>query len=182
MPITEVKDPDQVHLGLGVLGLASFPQGSPPAGFTDVGYLKGMSLAYNRELKDFESAGLLVKRLAFRDRLTATSEWAEISVGNLNTLLPQENQGMGQAFTGPQITFGGSRAITRFAMRFESLRDDNKYITIDIFKCTPAGEFRLAFAEEEFITYPVEFAAEADTSRPTGKQYGRIRIDADNNE
>ena len=176
MPITEVKDPNAVHLGLGVLGLAAYPQGSPPGAFTDVGYLKGMNATYNRELKEFESAGILVKRLAFRDRLTAQADWAEVSIENLNTVLANNNQAQGLGYAGTTVSFGGNRGIVRFAMRFESTRDDHKVITLDIFKCTPASEFRLAFAEEEFITYPVEFSAEADTSKPSGAQYGRITI------
>jgi hypothetical protein len=169
MPITPNKDPDNVHLGLGILGIKPFPAGSPPADFADVGYLKGCTIAYNRELRDFESAGILVKRLAFRDRLTMNADWAEISITNLATLIPG-------TVAGNKLTFGGSRVINRYSVRFESERDDGKLITVDIFKATPAGESRLAFAEEEFITYPVEFAAEVDESKTSGQQYGSIEI------
>lgn len=176
MAITSVKNANAVHLGLGTLGLLAWPAGSPASGFVDVGYLKGLTVTYNRELKDFESAGILVKRLAFRDRLTLTADWAEISVKNLNAVLPQPNQGQGLGYGGAAVGFGGSRTIQRFAVRFESTRDDNQVITVDIYKATPSGEFKLAFAEEEFITYPVEFGAEVDTTRPTGQQYGKISI------
>lgn len=176
MPITSVKDTNAIHLGLGTLGLAAYPQGSPPGSFADVGYIKKMDLTYNRELKDFESAGILVVRLAFRDTLKANADWAEVSMKNLNTCIPQPNQPQGQGYAGSTITFGGSRTINRFALRFESTRADSKVITFDMFKCTPTGEFKFAFAEADFITYPVEFGAEVDNTKPTGSQYGRISI------
>lgn len=176
MAITPVKDSSAIFLGLGILGLAAYPQGSPPGAFADVGYIKNMSITYNRELKDFESGGILVVRLAFRDSLKANADWAEVSVKNLNTVIPQPNQPQGQGYGGNTITFGGSRVINRFALRFEATRPDNKVITFDMFKCTPTGEFKFAFAEEDFVTYPVEFGAEVDSTKPTGSQYGRVSI------
>lgn len=172
--ITERKDADNVQLGLGVLGLAAYPAGSPQT-FLDVGYIKSCTVAYTRELKDFESAGILVKRLVFRDRLTLTADWAEISATNMKTLIANGATGTeGQSQYG--VRFGGSRAIKRYLVRFESPRDDNGLITVDIYKATPAGEFRLAFAEEEFITYPTEFSAEVDTTKPAGQRYGKITV------
>lgn len=177
MAITEVKDPNSVHLGLGTLGLLAYPQGSPPGSFLDVGYIKKMDVTYNRELKDFESAGILIVQLAFRDRLTAEADWAEVSPKNLNTVLPQPNQAQGQGYGGTTVSFGGSRTINFFALRFESVRQtDGKTITFDMFKCTPSGEFKFAFAEEDFITYPVSFGAQVDTTKPAGTRYGRITI------
>ncbi len=173
MAITEVKDSNNVHLGLGILGLASYP-GASPVSYTDVGYIKACSLEYSREFKDFESAGLLIKRLVFRDRLTLTSTWAEIKIANLAKLfapgLTYDNGTTGL------IEYGGNRTITRYLVRFESIRDDNKTITVDIWKAAASGTQTLAFAEEEFITYPVEFAAEVDSARASGRRYGRITI------
>ncbi len=175
MAITEVKNANNVHLGLGVLGLASYP-GASPVTYTDVGYIKGCGLTYSREFKDFESAGVLVKRLVFRDRLTMNTQWAEIKIANLSKVyapgLTYDNGTWGL------VEFGGSRTISRYLVRFESTRDDGKIITVDIWKATPAGDQTLNFAEEEFITYPVEFTAEADSSRASSRQYGRITISA----
>lgn len=168
--ITEVKDPDAVTLGLGVLGMAAYPTGSPGT-FTDVGYLKGFSVAYTRELKEFESAGLLIKRLAFRDRLSLRATWAEVSLDNLEKVIQGTR-------AGNTHRFGGDRSISRYALRFEHTRDDDEIITVEVYKSVAASDFELAFAEEEFITYPVEFSAEADTSRTTGQQYGYIKIAA----
>lgn len=168
MPITEVKNADAVILGLGVLGLAAYPAASPLT-FTDVGYIKSCEVSYSRELKDFESAGVLVKRLAFRDRFSLKSNWAEVSISNLQKLIPST------AITNG-MDFGGSRAITRYLVQFEHTRDDNKVITIRLYKTIAAGEATLGFAEEEFITYPTEFQAEADTNKPSGRQYGFITI------
>ncbi len=172
--ITEVKNADNVQLGLGVLGLVAYPAGSPQT-FLDVGYIKSCTVSYTRELKDFESAGILVKRLVFRDRLTLTADWAEISATNMKKLIANGATGTeGESQYG--VRFGGSRAIKRYVVRFESTRDDNGLITVDIYKATPAGEFRLAFAEEEFITYPTEFSAEVDTGKPVGQRYGKITV------
>ena len=172
MAITQVRDPDSILLGLGTLGIAAWSGSSPPASpttFTDVGYLKGCNITYSRELKDFESAGLLVKRLVFRDRLTMTADYAEVSIKNLKNIIPGTE-------TGAAIYFGGNRTISRYAVRFEHTRSDNLIVTVDIFKAIAGGNVELAFAEEEYITYPVEWAAEADTTRTSGQQYGRIRI------
>lgn len=167
MPITATKNADKVLLGLGTLGLVKLPAGSPAA-YTDVGYIKSCSVTYTRELKDFESAGILVKRLAFRDRLTMESDWAEVSVTNLSKLI--QSPGL----TANSMQFGGSRLIDRYGVRFEHTKEDGNLFTVDIFRATPAGDARLAFAEEEFITYPTNFSAEADTTKPTGQQYGRF--------
>lgn len=167
MAITPAKDANNVTLGLGILGLADF--GGSPYTFVDVGYIKSMTMTYNRELKDFESAGILVKRLAFRDSMTMTADWAEIKLSNLQKAIPGST-------TGSTHKFGGDRTIDRYAVRFEHTRDDGQVITVDMYKATPASEFELAFAEEEFITYPVEFSAEADTTKATGQQYGSVRI------
>lgn len=166
--ITDDKDEDAVILGLGRLGMGSYPQTSPGT-FTDVGYIKAASFAYNREFKEFESAGLLVKRLVFRDRLTLTAEYAEVSITNLNRVIQGTK-------TGDNIEFGGHRNIDRFAVRFEHQRSDNKIIQITMFKSVPAGQFQFAFAEEEFVRYPVEFSAEADPDKAAGKQYGVIKL------
>ena len=174
MPISQVRDPDSILLGLGVLGLAAWtdsttPPGSP-ADFVDVGYIKGCTVAYSRETKDFESAGILVKRLVFRDRLTLTADWAEVSIDNLSSIIE------GTLTSGSALEFGGSRAITRYAVRFEHTRSDEQLFTVNIWKAIPAGNFELAFAEEEYIQYPVEFSAEADSTRAAGRQYGSFRV------
>lgn len=169
--ITPLKDPDSVRFGLGTLGLVPLPAGSP-ASFTDVGYIKSCTATYSRELKDFESAGLLVKRLAFRDRFGLNATWAEVSITNLSKLIPSPG------LTASSMQFGGSRTINRFGVRFESTPevDDGPFITIDLFRATPSGEFSLAFSDEDFVQYPVEFSAELDVAKPTGQQYGRITI------
>jgi hypothetical protein len=169
MAITESKNADAVTLGLGVLGLCALPAASPQT-FTDVGYIKACTVSYSRELKDFESGGLLVKRLAFRDRFRANADFAEVSITNLNKIIPSTASG------GNSIRFGGSRTINRYAVRFEHTRDDAAVITIDIYRAVASGEFALAFAEEEFIKYPVEYSAEADTTKTVGQQYGKIAI------
>ena len=169
MAITPAKNVDAVTLGLGILGLVTLPAGSP-ATFSDVGYIKSATFTYSRELKDFESGGFLVKRLAFRDRFGMDADWAEVSISNLSKIIPSPG------LTGSSMQFGGNRNINRVGVRFEHTRDDNKVVTVDIFRATPAGDFRLAFAEEEFITYPVNFSAELDTAKASGQQYGRISI------
>lgn len=179
MAMTAIKNANNVHLGLGNLGLAAYP-GSSPVSYVDVGYLKGCTLEYNRELKDFTSAGLLVKRLIFRDTATLKTVFAEIKMTNLQkvfnpgySLISESNADGSSAGL---IEFGGYRTITRYLARFESLRDDGKTVTVDIWKTTPTGTATLPFAEEDYITYPVEFGAEIDSARATGRQYGRITI------
>lgn len=174
MPITVVQNTDAVTMGLGTLGLSALPLTSP-AVYTDVGFIKAMTAEYSRELKDFESAGVLVKRLAFRDRLTFKSEWAEMSISNLSKVFPCTKSG-GSPPNETIISFGGDRTITRYAVRFEHFRDDGKVVTLDMHRATPSGTFALAFAEEEYIKYPVEFGAEIDTTKPTGQKYGKITI------
>jgi len=164
--ITEAKDGDSVILGLGLFGTKAFGSGGS---FTDVGYVKGISLTYTRELVEFESAGLLVKRLAFRDRMSMEVEMAEVSIANLALIIPGTS-------SSTQITFGGDKTITRLAVRFEHLRDDNKIIQVDMYKTVASGEVSLEFAEEEFITFPTTFEAELDTSQTSGEQYGIIQI------
>lgn len=166
--ITDSKSADAVTLGLGILGISVWPAGSP-ATFTDVGYIKKMTATYSRELKEFESGGVLVKRLAFRDRFTFDSDWAEVSITNMQKLI----EGDGGA---NDLKFGGDRTIHRYALRFEHLRDDGKYVTLDMYKSIASGEFSLAFAEEEFITYPTQWSAEADTTHAAGERYGKITI------
>lgn len=165
--ITEAKNADSVLLGLGRLGISTTL--TSPAVFADVGYLKGIEISYTREFREFTSAGLLVKRLVFSDRLTATAQWAEVSISNLAKLFT------GTA-TADTITFGGSRAITSYQLKFEHQRSDNQWLTFEMFKATPGGEFNLAFDEEEYIQYPVEFVAEVAAGRTAGEQYGRIRL------
>lgn len=177
MPATSFtgsSDANNVLLGLGTLGLASYPSGSPAA-FQTVGFIKSCQVTYSREFKDFESAGLLVKRLVFRDRLVMHSDWAEIKITNLNKLMRGTTAGND---TAGSIAFGGDRSIQRYVVRFEHTTSDGRYVTLDIYKSTPAGEARINFAEEEFITYPVEFQAEVDSARAAGQQYARINIAA----
>ena len=166
--ITESKSADAVTLGLGVLGIAAWPPGSP-AVWTDVGYIKSMTATYSRELKEFESGGILVKRLAFRDRFMFDADWAEVSITNLQKVIAGDEGANDHKF-------GGSREINRYALRFEHLRDDLKYVTVDLYKAVAGGEFKLAFAEEDFIVYPTNWSAERDTTKAAGQQYGRITI------
>lgn len=171
MGITQIRDPDSILLGLGVLGLAAWSGTSPPsspAGFIDVGYIKACGVAYTREVKEFESAGLLVKRVVFRDRFNLTADWAEVSMDNLATVIPG-------TLVGDALHFGGNRTVSHYAVRFEHTRTDNLVLTINVFKSIVSGNVELNFAEEEFITYPVEFSAELDSTRPTGRQYASIR-------
>lgn len=163
--ISEVKDADSILLGLGVFGLA--PYAASPGSYTDVGYIKGARFNYSRELKDFESGGILIKRIAFRDRFGCTVDWAEVSLSNLSKVIPG-------GLSGNSFSFGGEKSITRYAARFEHPRDDGDLLQITIYRTIPGGEFELAFAEEDFITYPVEFQAEADASEAVGRQYGKI--------
>ncbi len=74
------------------------------------------------------------------------------------------------------MTFGGDRSITRYGVLFEHTRDDNKVMTVQIYRAIAGGEATLAFAEEEFIKYPTEFQAERDTTKSPGQLYGRMTI------
>lgn len=168
--ITEVKDKNSVTLGLGTLGLYTLPAGSPVAPI-DVGYIKACTVTYSRELKDFESAGLLVKRLTFRDRLNLTADWAELSIKNLSKIIPSTVNGSQNG-----MTFGGDRSITRYGVQFEHTRDDNKVVTVRIYSAIASGDFALAFAEEDYIKFPVAYSAEADSTKAVGQQYGSITI------
>jgi hypothetical protein len=167
MAITPSKDSDAVLLGLGVFGVSALTVS--PQVFTDLGYIKGCTVNFTRELIDFESAGVLVKRLAFRDRLSMEVELAEMSIDNLERMIPSTR-------ASETITFGGDRSITRYAVRFEHTRDDDKILQFDMYRTIPAGEVNLAFAEEEFITFPSEWQAEADTTKTAGQQYGAIEL------
>jgi len=166
--ITSVKDSDSILLGLGTLGITS-TLGSP-ATFADVGYIKGCEVTYTREFREFTSAGLLVKRLVFSDRLELNAEWAEVSISNLQTVFAPGASAV------DEISFGGSKTVTQYRVQFEHQRSDNYWLALTIWKAVPSGEFTLAFAEEEFIQYPVQFAAEVDDAKAAGAQYARIRI------
>lgn len=166
--ISSNKNADAVLLGLGILGLATFPASSAGQ-FDDVGYLKGMNVTYTRELKDFESGGTLVKRLVFRDRLSFSADYAEVSIDNMEKVFQGDR-------SGEVLTFGGGRTVNRFAARFEHVTDTGDILRFDMFKAAPGGEFSLAFAEEDFITYPVQFDAELDDTQDVGEQYGRISL------
>lgn len=166
--ITSAKNADAVLLGLGTLGIAALP-GSSPFTFSDVGYIKGVEVAYTREFREFTSAGLLVKRLVFSDRLEMTAQWAEVSITNMSRLL------VGSA-AADQLVFGGSKTINKYRVRFEHQRSDSRWLTVEIFQAVPGGEVNLAFDEEEFITYPANFVAEVDSNQPAGQQYGRLRL------
>lgn len=165
--ITDAKDPDSVILGLGRMGLGAFPQGSPGS-FIDVGYIKGAEFSYNREVKEFESGGILVKVLVFRDRFKLSAQWAEIKPDNLHKFFQGTK-------VGNNIYFGGQRTATRYAVRHEFQKEDGSaMIQTNMYKALPSGEFKLAFAEEQFVTFPVEFEAQADTTKTSGQQYGSI--------
>jgi len=166
--ITNAKNSDAVLLGLGRLGIAA-ASGSSPFTFSDVGYLKGVEVAYTREFREFQSAGLLVKRLVFSDRLEMTAQWAEISISNLSRFFQGSS-------TVDQINFGGSKVVNQFRTKFEHQRSDNKWLTFEMFRGIPGGEVNLAFDEEEFIQFPANFVAEVDNSQAPGQQYGRIRL------
>jgi len=168
--LTETKDPDSILLGIGVLALASYA--ASPTVYADTGYLKGAAYKYTRELKEFESAGVLVKRLVFKDRFELTAQYAEVSISNLTKIFQPQVGGT----TATKILFGGQKTITRYSARYEHLRDDGKYLQIDMFKTAPSGEFTLGFEEENFITYPVNFVGEADTTKTSGQQLGKIQI------
>lgn len=166
--LTETKDPDSILLGLGVLGMASYA--ASPTVYADVGYLKGVAFKYTRELKEFTSAGLLVKRLVFRDRFELNAQFAEVSIANLNRVFQPQSPGT------TKILFGGQKNITTYSLRFEHTRSDGKIVQVDMFKTAPSGEFTLGFDEENFITYPVNFVGEADTTKTSGQQLGKIQI------
>lgn len=166
--ITQAKNADAVLLGLGTLGLASLP-GSSPFTFSEVGYIKGVEVNYTREFREFMSAGLMVKRLVFSDRLEMTAQWAEVSITNLSKLFVGSS-------TVDQINFGGSKSVTPWRVKFEHQRSDNRWLTFEMFRAIPGGEVNLAFDEEEFIQYPANFVAEVDSSQSVGQQYGRIRL------
>jgi hypothetical protein len=168
--ITSVKESDSVLLGLGRLGMGLYTT-VPATVYTDVGYIKQLSFTYSRELKEFTSAGLRVKRLVFSDRATIQSSWAQVSVTNLQKII------QGTVNSPPtDILFGGQRTTTNYSVRFEHQRSDGKILQFNMFKTLPSGDYELAFAEEEFITYPVTFEAEADTSQADGQQYGSIKL------
>lgn len=169
--IVETHDEDSILLGLGQLGLAALPRTSPDT-YDGVGYIKGASFTYSRELKDFESGGVLIKRTVYRDRFSLSADWAEVNITNLNRVFQGTVSGIGNN----TINFGGGRAMTRFAARFEHERDDGNILQIDMFKCAPSGEFALAFQEEDFVTYTVQMDAEADSDMAAGQRYGRIRL------
>lgn len=168
--ITETKDADNIMLGLGVLGLADLPRTSPDT-YNDVGYIKAAGFEYSREVKDFESAGVLIKRVVFRDKFSLKAEFAEVSIDTFHKIIQGTKNGAGDT-----ETFGGHRNITRFALRFEHTNDDGRIVQVDMFRCAPTGTFSFNFAEEDFIKYPVEFAAEADDAMSAGQRYGRIRV------
>lgn len=166
--LTETKDPDSILLGLGVLGMAVYA--ASPATYADVGYIKAASFKYTRELKEFESAGELIKRLVFKDRFELNATFAEVSITNLQRMF------QGTA-TASKILFGGQKTITRYSLRFEHLRDDGVTIVqVDMFKTAPSGEFTLGFDEENFITYPVTFLGESDSTKTAGQRLGKIQI------
>ena len=167
--ITSVKNADSVLLGLGRLGISTTL--TSPATFADVGYLKGIEVNYTREFREFTSAGLLVKRLVFSDRLEMVAQWAEVSISNLSKLI------VGTSVI-DQINFGGSKTITPYRTKFEHQRSDNQWLTFEMFQAVAGGEINLAFDEEEFIQYPASFVAQVDSSQPSGQQYGRIRLHA----
>jgi hypothetical protein len=172
--ITESKSPESILLGLGTLGLAAYPLTSPVT-FGDVGYIKQAGFSFSREFKDFESGGELIKRIAFRDRFELTAQFAEVKIATLNKIIPSTlgNHGDG---AGSSIDFGGDKTLDEYAVRFEHVRTDGKIVRVDIWKAIPAGEQSLAFAEEDYITYPVVFAAQSDPTKAVGRRYGRISL------
>ncbi len=167
--ITESKNKDNILLGLGRLGMAAIPVSSPIS-FTDVGYIKSAGFNYTREIKDFESAGILIKRSVIRDRFTLKADLAEFSIANLNRFIQGTTTGV------DTLTFGGQRTRTTYYIRFEHLRTDNAIVQMDIYQSFPSGSFDLAFKEEDYMLTTVEFAAEAASAYASGVQYGRIRI------
>lgn len=173
--ITSVKTPSAILLGLGILGIRALPLGSPPAAFADIGYIKGCGISYNRELRNFESGGVLIKQLVFRDTFSMNVTAAEVNIATLNKLIPSTLSNATPG-TNNRITFGGGRVITEYNVLFEHTRSDGKIIQIEVFKSIVGGEVTLNFAEEEFITYPVNFTAQADESKTVGQQYARITL------
>jgi len=161
-------DADAVLLGLGTFEVGSFPLPSPPD-YVNVGYIKGTTVRYSRELKEFESAGLLVKRLPFRESFGIDGEWAQVSIENLAFVI----QGTSTSTT---LELGGDTTITRRSIQFTHIRDDAKQLVVEVFKTVAGAEFELAFAEEDFIQYPVAFNAELDSTKAAGKQYGKISL------
>jgi len=161
-------DADAVLLGLGTFEVGSYPLPSP-TDYVDVGYIKGTTVRYSRELKEFESAGLLVKRLPFRESFGIDGEWAQVSIENLAFVI----QGTS---TSTLLEFGGDTTITRRSIKFTHTRDDGKELTVTVHKTVAGAEFELAFAEEDFIQYPVSFNAELDSTKAVGKQYGSIEL------
>ena len=162
------KDATAVLLGLGVFEVGSYPLPSP-TDYVDVGYIKGTTVRYSRELKEFESAGLLVKRLAFRERFGIDGEWAQVSIDTLAFVIQGTK-------TSNVLEFGGHTSITRRSVRFTHTRDDDAQLVVDVYKTVAGAEFELAFAEEDFIQYPVSFEAELDDTKDSGKQYGKIEL------
>lgn len=167
--ISETKNKDNILLGLGRLGIASVPVSSPVS-FTDVGYIKAAGFNYTREIKDFESGGILVKRAVIRDRFTLKADLAEFSIAQLQRFI------QGTVTGADTLTFGGQRTRTTYYVRFEHLRTDNAIVQMDIYQALPSGSFDLAFKEEDYMLTTVEFGAEASSSYASGQQYGRIRI------
>jgi len=74
------------------------------------------------------------------------------------------------------LEFGGDTSITRRSVRFTHTRDDDAQLVVDVYKTVAGAEFELAFAEEDFIQYPVSFEAELDDTKDSGKQYGKIEL------
>jgi hypothetical protein len=168
--ITEVKDANSVILGLGRFGIGTYTT-VPATTFTDIGYIKGVEMTYNRELKEFQSAGVIIKRIVFRDTFSCKVTWAEVSLKNMQLFF-------GGTLNSPPtiLKFGGHRTLTRRTVRFEHLKDDGNILRTTVFKCIPGGEFTMAYAEEEYVTVPGEFSAEEDTSQPLGQRYAEIAL------
>lgn len=169
--LTETKDSNAVLFGLGVLAMATYA--ASPATYTDVGYLKGAEFTYTRDLKEFIASGVFVKRLVYTDRFELDAQFAETSIANLVKVFQPTAAG---TISNNKFVFGGQKTITRFATRFENTRDDGSVVQIDIFKAIPGGAFKLAFTEDNFLQYPVNYVAEADTTHTAGQQYGKIQI------
>jgi len=171
--LTEVKDSSSVAFGLGVLAMAAYAVS--PTTYTDVGYLKGATFKYQRDLKEFIASGVFVKRLVYTDRFELDAQFAETSMANMVKVFQPTTAGQ---ISSSKFMFGGHKNITRYAVRFENTREDNQVIQIDMFKTTPGGAFQLDFKEDSFLQYPVNFVAETDTTRTSGQQYGKIQIGA----
>jgi hypothetical protein len=187
-----------IHLGIGVLEFGQYNDAGVFQGYDYVGAIKGtLTATVTREVRFFETGRplLRVKNEVLREMIEIVFTMAELRVANIKmalgggvatlstsgatfldgtTVAPVGD--LTDSVIGVGVndlyTAGGQCDLLTHGLRFTHLKSCNtgKRQILEIYKATSTGRLAMAFNEEDWNQWEVNFSSIADTSKAGGNQ------------